>query len=105
MKNLTELFGRESDFLSQPIHLEALPPALSEMDFGRNLAITALVATFTSLVGRDPGLTGSVCGGAAALRRQRLLLNTILIVYLFPAVLLIIPLFAMLVQIGDRLQI
>jgi multiple sugar transport system permease protein len=46
--------------------------------------------------------------GAYAIARLRfkgknVLLNSILMIYLFPGVLLIIPLFAMLAQIGDRL--
>jgi len=105
MKNLTELFGRDPTFFPSRIHLEAYRLLFSEMDFGRNLAITALVATFTSLLAVILASLGAYAVARLRFGGKRLLLNTILIVYLFPAVLLIIPLFAMLVQIGDRLQI
>ena len=105
MKNLTELFGRDPTFFPSRIHLEAYRLLFSEMDFGRNLAITALVATFTSLLAVILASLGAYAVARLHFGGKRLLLNTILIVYLFPAVLLIIPLFAMLVQIGDRLQI
>ena len=105
MKNLTELFGRDPTFFPSRIHLEAYRLLFSEMDFGRNLAITALVATFTSLLAVILASLGAYAVARLRFGGKRLLLNTILIVYLFPAILLIIPLFAMLVQIGDRLQI
>ena len=105
MKNLTELFGRDPTFFPSRIHLEAYRLLFSEMDFGRNLANTALVATFTSLLAVILASLGAYAVARLRFGGKRLLLNTILIVYLFPAVLLIIPLFAMLVQIGDRLQI
>jgi len=105
MKNLTELFGRDPTFFPSRIHLEAYRLLFSEMDFGRNLVNTALVATFTSLLAVILASLGAYAVARLRFGGKRLLLNTILIVYLFPAVLLIIPLFAMLVQIGDRLQI
>jgi len=105
MKNLTELFGRDPTFFPSRIHLEAYRLLFLEMDFGRNLANTALVATFTSLLAVILASLGAYAVARLRFGGKRLLLNTILIVYLFPAVLLIIPLFAMLVQIGDRLQI
>lgn len=105
MKNLTELFGRDPTFFPSRIHLEAYRLLFLEMDFGRNLANTALVATFTSLLAVILASLGAYAVARLRFGGKRLLLNTILIVYLFPAVLLIIPLFAMLVQIGDRLQV
>jgi len=105
MKNLTELFGRDPTFFPSRIHLEAYRLLFLEMDFGRNVANTALVATFTSLLAVIMASLGAYAVARLRFGGKRLLLNTILIVYLFPAVLLIIPLFAMLVQIGDRLQI
>jgi len=105
MKNLTELFGRDPTFFPSRIHLEAYRLLFLEMDFGRNLANTAVVATFTSLLAVILASLGAYAVARLRFGGKRLLLNTILIVYLFPAVLLIIPLFAMLVQIGDRLQV
>ena len=105
MKNLTELFGRDPTFFPSRIHLEAYRLLFLEMDFGRNVANTALVATFTSLLAVIMASLGAYAVARLRFGGKRLLLNTILIVYLFPAVLLIIPLFSMLVQIGDRLQI
>ena len=105
MKNLSELFGRDPTFFPSRIHLEAYRLLFLEMDFGRNLANTAVVATFTSLLAVILASLGAYAVARLRFGGKRLLLNTILIVYLFPAVLLIIPLFAMLVQIGDRLQV
>ena len=103
MKNLTELFGRDPTFFPSRIHLEAYRLLFEEMDFGRNLANTALVATFTSLLAVILASLGAYAVARLRFRGKSLLLNTILMAYLFPAVLLIIPLFAMLVQIGDNL--
>jgi multiple sugar transport system permease protein len=105
MKNLTELFGRDPTFFPSRIHLEAYRLLFEEMDFGRNLANTALVATTTSLLAVILASLGAYAVARLRFGGKRLLLNTILIVYLFPAVLLIIPLFAMLVQVGDRIQV
>jgi multiple sugar transport system permease protein len=105
MKNLAELFGRDPTFFPSRIHLEAYRLLFEEMSFGRNLINTALVATTTSLLAVILASLGAYAVARLRFGGKRLLLNTILIVYLFPAVLLIIPLFAMLVQIGDRLQI
>lgn len=103
MKNLTELFGRDPTFFPSRIHLEAYRLLFEEMGFGRNLVNTALVATTTSVLAVILASLGAYAVARLRFGGKRLLLNTILIVYLFPAVLLIIPLFAMLVQVGDSL--
>jgi multiple sugar transport system permease protein len=102
-KNLTELFGRDPTFFPSQLHLDAYRLLFEEMGFGRNLLNTALVATTTSLLAVILASLGAYAVARLRFRGKSLLLNTILMVYLFPAVLLIIPLFAMLVQIGDSL--
>lgn len=103
MKNLVELFGRQPVFFPSQIHLEAYRILFFEQGFGRNLANTALVATTTAVLAVILASLGAYAVARLRFRGKSLLLNTILMVYLFPGVLLIIPLFAMLVQIGDTM--
>jgi multiple sugar transport system permease protein len=103
MKNLVELFGRDPTFIPSRIHLEAYRLLFFEIGFGRNLLNTALVATTTSVLAVILASLGAYAVARLRFSGKSLLLNTILMVYLFPAVLLIIPLFAMLVQMGDTL--
>ena len=104
MKNLVELFGRQPIFLPSRIHLDAYRILFLELGFGRNLLNTAVVATTTAALAIIIASLGAYAVARLRFRGKRLLLNIILMVYLFPGVLLIIPLFAMLVQIGDTLS-
>jgi multiple sugar transport system permease protein len=104
-KNLVELFGRQPVFFPSQINLEAYRILFFDQGFGRNLANTALVATTSSVLAVTIASLGAYAVARLRFKGKSLLLNTILMVYLFPGVLLIIPLFAMLVQVGDRLGI
>ncbi|MEW5813904.1 MAG: carbohydrate ABC transporter permease [Spirochaetota bacterium] len=101
MKNLMELFGRRPVFFPSQIHLEAYRILFFELGFGRNLLNTAVVAATTAMLAIILASFGAYAVARLRFRGKRVLLNIILMVYLFPGVLLIIPLFAMLAQIGD----
>lgn len=102
MKNLTELFGRQPTFIPSRLHLDAYQILFGEQGFGRNMFISAGVATLTALMAVAIASLGAYAVARLRFRGKSLMLSTILVVYLFPSVLLIIPLFAMLVQVGDR---
>ena len=71
--------------------------------FGNNILNTSKVSVPTALITVIMAVLGSYAIARLRFRGKELLLNSILIVYLFPGVLLIIPLFAMLSQIGSVL--
>lgn len=100
MKNLMELFGRRPVFFPRKIHFDAYRILFSELGFGRNLMNTIVVAVTTSLLAIILASCGAYAVARLRFRGKSILLNTILMVYLFPGVLLIIPLFAMVANIG-----
>jgi multiple sugar transport system permease protein len=104
MKNLMELFGRDPVFFPGRIHLDAYRILFRELGFGRNLANTAVVATSTALLAVLTASLGAYAVARLRFRGRNLFLNLVLMVYLFPGVLLVIPLFAMLVRIGGALS-
>jgi len=105
MKNLMELSGRDPVFFPSRIHLDAYRLLFRELGFGRNLANTAVVAATTALLAVLFASLGAYAVARLRFRGRNLLLNLVLMVYLFPGVLLVIPLFAMLVRIGGALSI
>jgi multiple sugar transport system permease protein len=100
MKNLIELFGRTPVFFPSRIHVDAYRILFGEMDFARNLANTAVVAPVTALLAIVAATMGSYAVARLRFPGKALFLNLVLVVYLFPGVLLIIPLFAMMVKVG-----
>jgi multiple sugar transport system permease protein len=100
MKNLVELFGRDPVFFPSRIHGDAYRILFRELGFGRNLVNTAVVATSTAVLAVLIASLGAYAVARLKFRGKNVFLNLVLIVYLFPGVLLIIPLFAMLVKIG-----
>jgi multiple sugar transport system permease protein len=61
------------------------------------------VAIPTALIAVILATLGAYAIARLRFRGKNIMLNSILMIYLFPGVLLIIPLFAMIAQIGDRL--
>lgn len=72
-------------------------------NFGRNLLNSFRVAGPTAIVAVILSLFGAYAIARLRFRGKEIFLNGVLLVYLFPAVLLMIPLFAMLAQIGNVL--
>ena len=69
-------------------------------DFGRNVLNSVRVAVPTALIAVMLSTLGSYAIVRLQFRGKNLMLNSILLIYLFPGVLLIIPLFAMLSQVS-----
>jgi multiple sugar transport system permease protein len=104
-KTLMELSGRTPTFIPSRWTLEAYRLLFEEMNFGANMQVSLLVATTTAVLAVILASLGAYAVARLKFRGKGLMLNTILIVYLFPGVLLIIPLFAMLSQVGRWLDV
>jgi multiple sugar transport system permease protein len=107
-KTRAEIGGRTPVYIPSALRLDAFselfdPSNPSYQDFGQNILNTLKVAVPTALIAVILAVFGSYAIARLHFRGKNALLNGILMVYLFPGVLLIIPLFAMLAQIGDRL--
>jgi len=107
-KTRAEIGGREPVYVPSGLRLDAYrelfdPNHPSYQDFGRNIMNTLKVSIPTAIIAVILAVLGSYAIARFKFKGKELLLNGILLVYLFPGVLLIIPLFAMLAQIGDRI--
>ncbi len=107
-KTKAEIGGREPVFVPGGLRLDAYqelfdPSHASYQDFGRNILNTLKVSIPTAIIAVILAILGSYAIARFKFKGKNMLLNGILLVYLFPGVLLIIPLFAMLAQIGDKL--
>ena len=79
------------------------PSHPSYQHFGRNVINSVKVAVPTALIAVILSVLGSYAVARFRFKGKEVLLNSILIIYLFPGILLIIPIFAMLSQIATRL--
>jgi len=107
-KTYAEIGAREPVYIPSALRLDAYlelfdPANPSYQDFGQNILNSVFVAVPTAIVAVILSVLGSYAIARLRFRGKDLMLNGILLIYLFPGVLLIIPLFAMLAQIGDRL--
>ena len=107
-KTRAEIGAREPVYVPSALRLEAYqelfqPDNPSYQDFGTNILNSVKVAIPTAVVAVILSTLGAYAIARLRFRGKNALLNSILMIYLFPGVLLIIPLFAMLAQIGDRL--
>ncbi|KUK90356.1 MAG: ABC transporter permease [Marinimicrobia bacterium 46_43] len=107
-KTRAEIGGREPVYVPSGLRLDAYrelfdPNHPSYQDFGTNIINTLKVSIPTAIIAVVLAVLGSYAIARFKFKGKELLLNGILLVYLFPGVLLIIPLFAMLAQIGDQL--
>lgn len=105
-KTRAEIGGREPVYIPGGLRLDAYrelfdPNHPSYQEFGKNILNTLMVAIPTSIIAVILAVLGSYAIARFHFKGKNFLLNSILMVYLFPGVLLIIPLFAMLAQIGD----
>ncbi len=108
LKTRAEIAGREPVYVPGEFQLEAYkelfsPEHESYQNFGRNIINTLLVATPTAIIAVILSTLGAYAIARLKFRGKNVLLNGILLVYIFPGVLLIIPLFAMLARVGDTL--
>jgi multiple sugar transport system permease protein len=107
-KTYAEIGGRHPVYLPSALRLEAYaelfdPNNPSYQRFGINILNTIKVAVPTALIAVILSILGAYAVTRLHFRGREAMLNSILLVYLFPGILLIIPLFAMLSQIGSRL--
>ncbi len=106
-KTRAEIGGREPVYVPAGFRLEAyqelFDPESPVGRFGTNIFNSFRVAVPTSAIAVVLSTFGAYAVARLRFRGKDILLNSILLVYLFPGVLLIIPLFAMLAQVGARL--
>jgi len=107
-KTRAEIGAREPVYFPSALRLDAFkelfdPADPSFQNFGQNILNSIKVAIPTAMIAVILATLGSYAIARLRFRGKEFLLNSILMIYLFPGVLLIIPLFAMLAQIGDRL--
>jgi len=107
-KSYAEIGGREAVYIPGALRWDAYRELFDAnnpafQDFFTNIVNTVKVAVPTSLIAVFLSVLGSYAIARLRFRGKNILLNGILLVYLFPGVLLIIPLFAMLARIGDAI--
>ncbi|MGD9049476.1 MAG: carbohydrate ABC transporter permease [Anaerolineae bacterium] len=104
-KSYAEIGGREAVYIPGALRLDAYqelfdPAHESFQGFFRNMVNTLIISIPTALVAVILSTLGAYAITRMRFRGSGVLLNGILLVYLFPGILLIIPLFAMIAQIG-----
>ncbi len=107
-KSYAEIGGRRPVYVPSELRLEAYrelfdPGNPKFQNFGQNILNSLKVAVPTAAIAVVLSTLGAYAIARLRFRGKNALLNSILLIYLFPGVLLIIPLFAMLAQIGSRL--
>lgn len=107
-KTRAEIGGREPVYVPAALRLEAYQELLdpendSFQNFGANILNTIKVAVPTAAIAIVLAVFGSYAIARLKFKGKNLMVNAILVVYLFPGILLIIPLFSMLARIGDRI--
>ncbi len=109
-KTQIEIAGREPVYIPESLRLEAYrelfdPNHPSFQDFFGNIVNSMLVAVPTSILAVFLAVLGSYAIVRLHFRGKNIMLNSILIIYLFPGVLLIIPLFSMVARIGAEIGV
>ncbi len=107
-KTRAEIGGRDPVYIPSEFRMEAYaelfdPSNPSFQNFAVNIKNTVLVAVPTAVIAVILAVFGSYAIARLRFKGKNLMVNAILVVYLFPGILLIIPLFAMLARIGDRI--
>jgi multiple sugar transport system permease protein len=107
-KTEAEIGGREPVYVPSALRLDAYkelfdPENTHFQDFGTNILNSLKVAIPTALIAVVLSVLGSYSIARLHFRGKNLMLNGVLLVYLLPGVLLIIPLFSMLANIGSTI--
>jgi len=107
-KNYAEIGSREAVYVPGALRLDAYkelfdPNHPNFWNFGSNILNSLQVAVPTAIIAVILSTLGAYAIARLRFRGKGFLLNGILLVYLFPGVLLIIPLFAMIARIGSTL--
>ncbi len=104
-KTGAEIAGREPTFVPGALRWDAYQELFNPLwdhfqNFGVNVINSVLIAVPTALIAVILAMLGAYAIARLRFRGKDFMLNSILMIYLFPGILLIIPLFAMLAQIG-----
>jgi multiple sugar transport system permease protein len=104
-KSYAEIGGRQPVYVPAALRPDAFqelfdPAHPSFQNFGANIVNSLLVAIPTSIIAVVLSTLGAYAIARLSFRGKNVLLNSILLIYLFPGILLIIPLFAMVARIG-----
>ncbi len=107
-KSYQEIGGVHPTYVPAKLRLDAYrelfdPNHPSYQNFGRNILNSVRVAVPTAIIAVILATLGAYAVARLRFRGREALMNSILIIYLFPGILLIIPLFAMLSKIGASL--
>jgi len=107
-KSRIEIGGREAVYWPSEFRLDAYRELFDPMHesfqaFGTNILNTLKISIPTTLIAVILAVLGSYAIARLRFKGKEFLLNSILLIYLFPGVLLIIPLFAMLARMGTQL--
>ena len=105
-KTGAEIAGRAPVYIPSSLRLDAYKELFDAnyphfQDFARNILNSILVSIPTAIVAVILSTLGSYAIARLNFKGKDIMLNSILVVYLFPGILLIIPLFALLAQIGN----
>lgn len=107
-KSGAEIAGRAPVYIPSELRLDAYRELFDPLwphfqDFSINIRNSVLVSIPTALIAVLLSTLGAYAIARLNFKGKELFLNSVLIVYLFPAVLLVIPLFAMLAQMSQVL--
>lgn len=108
-KSQAEIGGRHPVYFPSAFRLDAYaelfdPSHPSFQNFGLNILNSLKVSIPTALIAVILSVLGAYAIARLRFRGKNLLVNSVLMVYLLPGVLLIIPLFSMLANLGDSMS-
>lgn len=109
-KSAAEIAGRTPVYFPEDLRLDAYqelfdPSHEAYQEFLTNIINSFKVAIPTAIIAVILSVMGAYAIARLHFRGKNVLLNSILVVYLFPGVLLIIPLFAMVARIGAQIGV
>ncbi len=104
-KSEAEIGGREPVYIPAELRLDAYkelfdPDHASFWNFARSVVNSLIISIPTALIAVILSALGAYAIARLAFRGKNIMLNGILMIYLFPGVLIIIPLFAMVANLG-----
>jgi multiple sugar transport system permease protein len=107
-KSQAEIGGRTPTYIPSELRLDAYQELFDPNDpnyqnFGQAIRNSLILAVPTSLIAVILSTLGAYAIARLTFRGKSVMLNGILLIYLFPGVLIIIPLFAMLARLGTAL--
>lgn len=102
-KTYAEIGSRHPVYIPSALRLDAYQELFGYWQFANNVLNSVKVAVPTSIIAVILSTLGAYAVARLEFGGKEAMLNGILIVYLFPGILLVIPLFAMIAQIGSTL--